>query len=182
MYGRLQEFLIEFPGFYVQPRTIRDYPSLSGAHVFGYTGEISKKKLKKIGGEYRMGDYIGISGLEESYESLLKGMRGVRHVMVNVRGAEMGAFKEGLYDTVSISGLDLTSTLKSSLQKYGEQLMVNKTGAIVCIEPSSGEVLAFVSSPTYNPVELTGKGFSTNYKKLSMDTLKPLFNRSIMAQ
>src|SRR5690606_31992810 len=130
---------------------------------------------------YEQGDYVGISGLEKSYEEQLRGKRGTRFVMKNVHGVEKGSYKNGAYDTISIPGQNLTSTIDIRLQEYGEKLMTNKIGSVVAIEPSTGEILAFISAPTYDPGLLSGRQFSTNFRDLNSDPLKPLFNRPLMA-
>lgn len=182
-FGRIQDLLADFPGFYVQARTVRNYPQSSAANALGYIGEISKEKIELVGKDnYRSGDYIGISGVESFYEKQLRGIRGVKYVLVNVKGEEKGRFKNGRFDTASVPGKDIISTLDLDLQQFAERLMKNKIGSVVAIEPSSGEILAFVSAPTYDPNLLTGEDFSKNYLALSRDSLKPLFNRALMAQ
>jgi penicillin-binding protein 2 len=181
-FAKLQDVLMDYKGFYPQARTIRGYPRHSMANALGYIGEISKKQLDKQKVKYyEQGDYVGISGLEGSYEEQLRGRRGSRYVMKNVHGVEKGSYKEGSHDTTSIPGQNLTSTVDIELQEYGEKLMSNKIGSVVAIVPSTGEILAFVSAPTYDPNELTGREFSTNFHKLDSDPLKPLFNRPLMA-
>ena len=181
-YARVQERLVDYPGFFVQARSIRNYPQNCMANALGYIGEISKEKIEKIGSDnYQAGDYIGISGLEEEYEKELRGVRGVRYTMVNVRGIEKGSFMDGQFDTLSVAGKDLISSIDIDLQMYAETLMVGQTGSIIALEPQTGEILAYVSAPSYNPNDLTGKNFSKNYRKLLMDEKRPLFNRPIMA-
>jgi penicillin-binding protein 2 len=180
--GKIQEQLLEYKGLYTQARTIRSYPKSVLANALGYIGEISKRQLEnQKDGYYSQGDYIGISGLESYYEEFLRGKKGVRHIMVDVKGAEKGSFKNGLYDTLPVAGQDLYTSIHLDLQIYGEKLMENKKGGIVAIDPSTGEVLAIVSAPTYNPNLLTGRKFSSNAAILQKDTLKPLFNRPLMA-
>lgn len=182
-FARIQDLLSDFPGFYVQARTVRNYPQSIAANALGYIGEISKEKIELVGRDnYKSGDYIGISGIEAFYEKELRGVRGVKYVMVNVRGEEKGRFKNGGYDTASVPGRDVIASLDLDLQAYAEKLMKNKVGSVVAIEPSTGEVLAFVSAPFYDPNLLTGEHFSGNYNKLVRDSLKPLFNRGLMAQ
>jgi penicillin-binding protein 2 len=185
-FAAIQDRLAQFKGFIVSPRTVRGYPHQSMANVLGYIGEISKNMLERMKQQgntyYSSGDYIGISGLEAEYEELLRGKRGVRHVLVNVHGLQKGKFEEGKFDTLAIRGEDLYTTLDLDLQQYGEQLMQNKAGSIVAIEPSTGEILAFVSAPTYDPNLLTiQRNFSTNFNLLQQDPNKPLFNRPLMA-
>lgn len=181
-YARIQERLVDFPGFYVQARSVRNYPFACMANALGYTGEVSKEKIELLGKDnYKAGDYVGISGIEEKYEKELRGQRGVKYVMVNVKGIEKGPFMEGRFDTVSVAGQDLQCTVDIDLQQYAELLMKNQTGSIVAIEPSTGEILCFVSAPSYDPNLLTGKEFSKNYRMLVTDPKKPLFNRPLMA-
>lgn len=180
-YARLQEKLFNFQGFYVQNRTLRKYPYNIAANILGYIGEVSKQKVAEDE-YYKPGDYIGISGIEKSYENYLRGKCGTKMVVVDNLNREVGSYKEGKYDTLPIAGIDLTCTIDYRLQKYGEQLMRNKTGSIVAIEPSSGEILTMVTSPTYDPNLLVGRTRNKNYTKLQQDTLKPLFNRALMAE
>jgi len=179
--SRLQDQLVDFPGFYITPRTVRGYPHQSMANALGYIGEINKKQLDQSNGYYKQGDYIGLSGLEKQYEPYLRGQRGVKYVMVDVHGIQKGSFKNGAYDTASVKGENLHTSIDLDLQAYGEKLMTNKAGSIVAIEPSSGEILAFVSAPSYDPNMLTGREYSKNFSKLLKDSLKPLFNRAMMA-
>ena len=179
-YATFQEKLYKFPGFFVQPRTLRKYPDPMAAHLFGYIGEVDTATTRK-NPYYRDGDYIGKSGIEQSYESVLRGQRGIRRVMVDVFNREKGSFQNGAYDTTAIAGESLTITLDAALQKYGEQLFANKVGAVVAIEPSTGEILACVSNPSYDPNLLVGRERTKNYAKLLFDPVKPLFNRALMA-
>jgi len=180
-YATLQEKLYKFPGFYVQSRTLRKYPDGVAAHTLGYIGEVNKNITEKDN-YYKDGDYIGISGIEKSYEIELRGKRGLRIMMVDVHNREKGSFMNGMYDTLAIAGSKLTSSIDAELQKYGEQLLQNKIGSLVAIEPSTGEILAVITSPTYDPNLLVGRTRSKNYNMLLRDTiLVPLFNRALMA-
>jgi len=180
-YAALQERLFKFHGFFVQSRTLRKYPDKIAAHLLGYIGE-ADKSTTETDPYYKEGDYIGISGIEKSYEKQLRGIKGMRIVMVDVHNREKGSFQNGLYDTLSIPGKNLTSTLDAKLQLYGERLMQNKIGSIVAIEPSSGEILALITSPSYDPNLLVGRVRSKNYAKLALDSIRvPLFNRALMA-
>ncbi|WOK06247.1 penicillin-binding transpeptidase domain-containing protein [Imperialibacter roseus] len=181
-FAKTQDYLIDFPGFYVSARTVRGYTTKSAANALGYTGEISKRQLDADRtGYYSQGDHIGISGLELSYERELRGKRGVKYKLVNVRGVDKGSFKNGLYDTLSIPGENITTTLDIELQQYAEKLLAGKVGSIVAIEPATGEILVFVSGPSYDPAVLSGRDFGANFTKLSQDSLVPLFNRPLMA-
>jgi penicillin-binding protein 2 len=182
-FARVQDHLIYFPGFSAQARTARAYNYPALANALGYVSEISGRQLERdTANYYRQGDYIGQSGIEAFYEKQLRGRRGVRFKLKNVRGIEKGVFKEGKYDTLSIPGENLTLTVDVDLQQYGEKLMEGKSGSIVAIEPSTGEILSIVSGPTYDPNELTGRRYSENFSRISQDTMKPLFNRPLMAQ
>ncbi len=179
-YATFQEKLYRFPGFFVQLRTLRKYPDPMAAHLFGYIGEVDTNITKKDP-YYKEGDYIGKSGIEQSYESVLRGRRGVRRIMVDVFNREKGSFQDGRYDTASEAGENLMLSLDAKLQRYGEQLMQNKVGAVVAIEPSTGEILACVSNPSYDPNLLVGRARTKNYVQLLLDPTKPLFNRALMA-
>jgi penicillin-binding protein 2 len=182
-FARIQDRMDEFPGFSIQARTTRNYTYPSAANALGYVSEVSKEELaKQSGGIYKQGDYIGKSGIEAYYEKYLSGKRGVKVVMHDVHGIDKGSFGEGKYDTLAVPGKDLTTSLDIELQRYGEYLLSGKAGSIVAIEPSSGEILALVSGPSYDPSLLTGKKYSSNYYLVSADTNKPLFNRPLMAQ
>ncbi|MCK5840487.1 MAG: penicillin-binding protein 2, partial [Bacteroidales bacterium] len=176
----LEEKLFKFPGFYVQPRTLRKYPWPVAAHTMGYVGEANRQLLEKDH-YYKSGDYVGISGLEKTYEQILRGRKGVKRVLVDVFNREMGSFQEGKYDTAMIKGLDLKTTLDAELQEYGELLITNKKGSIIALEPSTGEILALVSSPYYDPNLLVGRVRGKNYKNLQQNPLEPLFNRPLAA-
>ncbi len=179
-YAVLQEELYRFPGFYVQARTLRKYTRPVAAHLLGYVGEVDNKLIARDK-YYRSGDYIGTSGIEKSYEEQLRGRKGVNIFLVDVHNNIKGSYAEGRYDTVAIPGTNLWSTIDLALQEYGEKLMQNKTGSIVAIEPSTGEILTLVSSPTYDPSLLVGRVRSENFSILQADTVKPLFDRALMA-
>lgn len=182
-YAGIQDRLDEFPGFSIQARTTRSYPWPSAANALGYVSEVSKEDLANDSTKiYKQGDYIGKSGIEAHYERFLSGKRGVRVIMRNVHGMDKGSFGDGKFDTLAIPGMDLVSSLDLDLQLYGEKLLAGKAGSIVAIEPSSGEILALVSGPSYDPNLLTGKKYSSNFHLVSADTNKPLFNRPLMAQ
>lgn len=181
--ARIQDHIDEFRGFFIQVRTTRAYASTAAANAIGYVSEISKRQLSNQKEQiYRQGDYIGQSGIESYYEEYLRGTRGVKYLMRNKDGVIKGAYEEGKYDTLSIPGQDLTSTIDLTLQEYGEFLLKGKAGSIIAIEPASGEILAMVSGPSYDPNLLTGKNYSQNFVLISNDSLKPLFNRPLMAQ
>jgi len=179
-YGSFQEKLYKFKGFFVQGRTLRKYEYPSAAHVLGYVGEISENQLKKEK-YYAQGDYVGISGIEQTYEKELRGKKGVKYMLVDVHGREKGRFRSGRGDTAAIAGKNITLSLDIELQQYGEELMQNKIGSIVAVEPSSGEILSLISAPNYDPSLLIGRDRSTNFPVLLTDSLKPLLNRAIQS-
>jgi len=178
-YALLQEKIYKFPGFFVQPRTLRKYSKKSASHLFGYIGEVDSSIIKK-NQYYRMGDYIGMSGMEKAYEEVLRGKKGVSIFLVDVHNRVKGSFQNGRFDTIPTFGKNITSTIDGDLQEYGEKLMRNFKGSIVAIEPSTGEILAMVSSPTYDPQLLVGRVRSKNYNTLKQDPRLILFNRAIM--
>ncbi len=180
-YATIQEQLFKYPGFFVQTRMLRKYPRNSAAHILGYIGEVNQSTLDD-NPYYRSGDYIGKSGLEYSYEKLLRGKRGVKKVLVDVHNREKGSYEKGAYDTAAVTGTTIKTTIDVMLQEYGELLMQNKKGSIVAIEPKTGEILTLVSSPNYNPNLLVGRDVRKNYPVLSKDSLNPLFNRALMAK
>ncbi len=179
-YARFQEKMFMFPGFYVQPRTLRKYSKPVASHLLGYVSEADDGVIRKDP-YYRQGDYIGKSGVEEAYEKELRGKRGVKIFLVDVYSRIKGSYSGGAFDTTAVQGTDIISGIDIDLQEYGELLMKNKKGSIVALEPKTGEVLALVSSPNYDPGLLVGRIRSDNFAKLSADTLKPLFNRALMA-
>jgi len=180
-FGALQEKMFLFPGFFVQPRTLRKYSYPIAAHMLGYIGEVSPDIIAQ-NPYYKSGDYIGISGIEKSYEDTLRGRKGLKIRIVDVHNRDMGSFQEGKYDTASFEGTDLWCTIDADLQAYGELLMKQKKGSIVAIEPASGEILCLVSSPAYDPNLLVGRVRNANFLLLNEDTLNlPLFNRALMA-
>ncbi len=182
-FAKIQDNIDEFPGFYIQPRSTRAYTTKAAANALGYVSEISKTRLERDAENiYRQGDYIGQSGIEAYYEKYLRGQRGVKFKLRDVDGLDKGSFKDGEWDTLSVPGQNLICTIDKDLQEYGEYLFNGKAGSIIAIEPETGEILAMVSGPSYDPMLLTGRNYSSNYKLISNDTNKPLFNRPLMAQ
>ncbi len=181
-YARIEDFLVDYPGFEIRARTIRSYPDSILSNSLGYIAEISKSELKNDTEHYyHQGDYIGKSGIEAFYEEQLRGKRGAKFKYKNVNGVEKGDFEDGKFDTLAVPGLNLHSTIDINLQLYAEKLLKGKIGSVVAIEPVTGEILAMVSSPSYNPNALAGRDFSKEFAVLQGDTLVPLFNRPIMA-
>jgi penicillin-binding protein 2 len=179
-YAALQEKIYKFKGFFVQTRTIRKYPDHIASHLLGYISEVDKEMTEK-NPYYHEGDYIGLSGVEQTYEEYLRGKKGTRIVMVDVHNVTKGSFQNGKYDTASVPGQYLTTGLDAGIQALGEKLMAMKKGGIVAIDPSNGEILCVISSPTYDPNLLVGRERSSNYGKLLTDSTIPLFNRALMA-
>lgn len=177
-YGYIEEKLYRFQGFFVQPRTLRKYPMMIGAHILGYIGEATPKQIEKDS-YYKQGDYIGISGIERSYEKELRGIKGMKIRMVDVFNRDVGSFENGRYDTAAVMGNDLYTGLDADLQAFGEELMQGKRGSVVAIEPTTGEILCFLSSPGYDPNLLVGRVRGKNFDLLNQDPVKPLLNRAI---
>ncbi|WP_339874663.1 penicillin-binding protein 2 [uncultured Algoriphagus sp.] len=181
-FARIQDFLIDYPGLFIMTRSVRSYPNPIASHALGYIGEISGRQLERdSSGYYVQGDYVGLSGMERFYEDEMRGKKGVKYKMVNVRGVDKGPFKDGEYDTSSVAGHNINSSIDMELQKYGEKLMMGKTGSVVAIEPKTGEILSMISAPFYDPNTLTGSDFGKSYTALNKLETKPLFNRPIMA-
>jgi penicillin-binding protein 2 len=182
IYAPLQEKLYKYPGFFVQSRTLREYPGKSGAQVLGYVGEVNQRIID-ADKYYKSGDYIGVSGLEKTYEKELRGIKGVNNYMVDVHNRIKGRYNDGNADTTAILGQNLLTGLDADLQAYAELLMTNKKGAIVAIEPSTGEIILMVSTPSYDPNLLVGRQRSKNYAMLMQDSLfKPTWNRAIIGE
>jgi penicillin-binding protein 2 len=182
-YAAFQESLYEFPGFFVQTRNVRAYPWPNAAHVLGFIREVNQQELDVMGEIYDPGDYIGATGLEKEYEEALRGSKGTRFVMKDNLGRTVSSYKEGDLDTDPVSGVDMRTTLDITLQHYAEALMVGKIGAVVAIEPKSGEILTMASMPTYDPNKLTiNRQRGEAVRQLSTDSLKPFFNRAVMAE
>ena len=179
--GVLQEKLYKFPGVYVQNRTIREYSYPNAGLLLGNVGEVNRRDIEKDD-YYVSGDHSGRNGVEGSYEKILRGEKGVEILLRDAHGRIKGRYEQGSYDIPPASGKNLNLSIDIDLQAYGEKLMKNKLGSIVMIEPETGEILCMVSSPTYDPSLLVGKVRGENYQKLQKDPLKPLFNRSLMAQ
>ncbi len=179
-YAVLQEKLFKFPGFYVQPRTLRKYPKDIASHVLGYVGEVDRRIIQENPG-YAMGDYLGITGVEKTYEEELRGEKGVNIFLVDVHNRIMGSYQDGKFDVPATVGNDINLSIDAVTQEYGEKLMRNKIGSIVAIEPATGEILSLVSAPSYDPELLVGRPRTGNFRQLSADTLNPLFNRALMA-
>ncbi len=179
-YAMLAEKMHKFQGFYIQKRDIRDYKTDYGANVLGFIAEVNNNIIENDP-YYNLGDLIGKQGIEKSYEELLRGRKGVRYIQKDRFNRNIGSVNNGLYDTLPVPGKDLTLTLDIDLQGYGEQLMTKKRGGIVAIDPKTGEILALVSAPSYQPQLLVGRQRSINYNILNSDTInRPLFDRGLL--
>ncbi len=177
----IQQSMYKFPGFYIQNRTLREYAYPMAAHVFGSIGEVSPAKIE-ADPYYKQGDYAGRDGVEKTYEKQLRGEKGVEILLRDAKGRIKGKYEEGRKDIAPKAGQNLMLSLDAQLQILGERLLKGKMGSVVAIEPSTGEILAMVSSPAYNPSILVGRQRSKNYAELLKDPLKPLYNRATQAQ
>lgn len=176
-----QEKIFRFPGFYVQKRSIRQYQYPYAAHVLGDVAEVSKSDVENSD-YYQPGDYIGKLGIERSYEEQLRGEKGVQILLRDAHGRVQGNYQDGKFDRRPVAGKNLTLSIDIKLQELGERLLEGKIGSIVAIEPSTGEVLCMVSSPTYDPRIMVGRQRGKNHLALSRNVWKPLLNRAIMGQ
>lgn len=178
--ARYSENLYAFPGFQLVERSIRSYPRPSAGNIMGYIGEVSPKMLEKPRfASYQQGDYVGIDGLEASYEEVLRGQRGVHFFEKDNYNRPRDPYKRGALDTQEVAGRSLQLYVDAALQEYGEKLMRNKLGSVVAIDPSTGGILAMISSPAYDPNLLRGSERSRNFSKLFADATLPLFNRAM---
>lgn len=181
-YAAFQEMQRKFSGFYIQKRSLRDYQVDCGANVFGFITQVNENIIKNSK-YYNSGDLIGKQGVEESYEEILRGIKGVKYLQKDKFNRDIGSYKDGKFDTVAVQGKDITLSIDAELQKYGEQLMINKRGGIVAIEPKTGEILALVTAPSYDPAILVGRQRSKNYTMLYHDSIaKPLYDRGLLAE
>lgn len=179
-YGLLQEKLYKYPGFYIQNRTIRQYNYFTAPHILGNVREVSRRDIERDT-YYQRGDYTGDLGVEKSYETYLRGEKGVEILLRDAHGRVKGKYENGEYDKLPVSGKNLKLSIDVELQQYAESLMQNKIGAVVAIEPATGEILAMVSAPTFNPAILVGRERGKNYLALTKDPYKPLYDRAISA-
>ncbi|WP_255490493.1 penicillin-binding protein 2 [Dysgonomonas sp. 511] len=176
--GLLQEKLYKFPGFFIQKRTLRQYAYTNAGLLLGYVAEVNKTQMEEDS-YYARGDYGGKSGIELSYEKHLRGTKGIEILLRDAHGRIQGKYEDGKHDKAPVSGKNITLSIDIELQKYGEYLMDKKVGSIVMIEPSTGQVLCMVTSPTYDPSMLIGRDFSKRFADLAQDPLKPLLNRAV---
>jgi penicillin-binding protein 2 len=181
-FAAFQEKIRKYEGFYFQKRSLRDYEVNFGANIFGFITQVNEKLVAK-NPYYNSGDLIGRQGVEESYEDLLRGIKGIKYIQKDKYNREIGSYKDGKYDTIAVQGEDINLTIDAELQKYGEELMINKRGGIVAIEPRTGEILALVTAPSYDPGILVGRQRSKNYTELYRDSIaKPLYDRGLLAE
>jgi len=181
-YAYLQEKMHKFKGFYIQKRSLREYPLNSAPNVLGYISEVNEELIKKKP-YYQLGELIGTAGVEKTYEESLRGTKGVKYIQRDRFNKEIGPYKDGIYDTLPIPGKDIVLTIDAKLQQYGEALMANKRGGIVAIEPATGEILSMISTPTYNPNLMVGRDRSKNFTKLYLDTINiPLLDRGLQGE
>ena len=182
-YARIQESLAEFPGFEPQIRNVRGYPQHHGGSVLGYLSEVSEKQLKDSLNVYESGDYVGKTGLERYYETVLRGQKGIEYILKDNLGRRVGKWKEGKLDSFAIQGSDLQSSIDLGLQGLAEKLLKHKIGSVVAIEPNTGEIMAMVTSPNFDPEQMViSKKRGEFIAALSKDSLKPLFDRSVSAE
>ena len=181
-YAQLQEKMRKYQGFYIQKRLLRYYDTKSGANVLGYISEVNDWEIKK-NPYYIQGELTGRTGIEKQYETLLRGRKGVKYIQKDRFNRDLGPYRDGTFDTLPIPGKEIHVTLDKTLQEYGEELMHGKRGGIVALEPASGEILALISGPTYDPALLVGRERSRNYNKLHYDTIsKPTWDRALLAE
>lgn len=180
-FSSFQEKLYRFPGFYIQKRSIREYSGTIAGHILGDVAEVSQSDIENDD-YYQPGDYIGKMGIEREYEKELRGQKGVQILLRDAHGRIKGRYKNGQYDQKPRPGSDLQLGIDTDLQALGERLMEGKLGAVVAIEPKTGQILAMVSSPTFDPREMIGKMRGKNQQRMTLDPSKPLLNRAIMGQ
>ena len=181
-YAYLSEKMHKYKGFYIQKRALRNYQVSHSANVFGYIAEVNNQIIKK-NSYYQMGDLIGKAGIEQEYEEVLRGIKGINYIQTDRFNRIIGPYKQGIYDTLPVNGKDITLTIDETLQEYGEKLLVNKRGGIVALEPATGEILALITASNYDPGLLVGRERSKNFTKLWYDTIsRPLFDRVLQGE
>ena len=173
----IQQSMYKYPGFYIQNRTLREYAFPHAAHVLGSIGEVSQKRIESDS-YYKSGDYAGRDGVEYTYEKSLRGEKGVEILLRDAKGRIKGKYEDGRMDVAPKAGSNLVLTIDIQLQVLAEKLLDGKIGSVVAIEPKTGEILALVSNPTFNPALLVGRQRSKNYAELVRDLTKPLMNRA----
>lgn len=179
---RFEENSWKFPGFVLVQRPVRVYPFKAAAHILGYIAEVSPKQIENSESFYRMGDYVGQTGLESIYEKVLMGQRGVQYLIKDNKNRLVGSYEKGEFDTAAIAGRGLKTFIDIELQQLAEKLMTNKVGSVVALDPKTGGIIAMTSGPNFNPNELTGPNRNKNYARLVLDVSAPLLNRAIKGQ
>lgn len=177
--ARFEENSWKYPGFNLVERPLRTYPFNAAAHILGYIREADARDIERSGGFYKQGDFIGKTGLESYYENVLMGQRGVQYMIKDNKNRLVGHYENGVYDTASVAGRGLKTSIDVELQQMAEKLMSNKVGGLVAIDPKTGGILAMVSGPNFNPNDLTGSDGSKNYSKMVLDVTSPMLNRAI---
>ncbi len=181
-YASLSEKMYKYEGFYIQRRSLREYQVDHSANVMGYIAEVNNATIEQ-NPYYQMGELIGTAGVEKEYEDVLRGVKGVKYVQKDRFNRSIGPYKDGVFDTLPERGNDIQLTIDATLQKYGQELMIHKRGGIVAIEPATGEILALITAPSYDPSLLVGRDRSKNFTKLWYDTIgKPLYDRVLMGE
>ena len=181
-YAAFQEKQRKFQGFEIVKRSLRDYQTTAGSNIFGFITQVNDKIVSE-NSYYKSGDLIGRQGVEQEYENVLRGIKGVKYRQRDKFNKDIGSYKDGKFDTIAVQGEDIKLTIDIALQEYGEELMKNKRGGIVAIEPSTGEILALVTAPSYDPAILVGRERSRNYTQLYNDSIaKPLFDRALLGE
>jgi penicillin-binding protein 2 len=183
LYAKLYENMYKFPGFNLTDRSVRTYPFNTGAQVLGYIAEVDTSFLRRHKEEgYEMGDYAGMNGLERTYEKVLMGERGIKRFVRDNKSRIQGAYENGMFDTSAVAGRNLYTSVDVEVQQLAEKLLANKIGSAVAINPKTGGIIAMVSSPNYNPNDLTGSARRKNLGRMLLDTARPMFNRAIKGQ
>ena len=182
--ARIQELIFKYPAFSIVSRPQRQYEINTSGNLLGYTNQVNEHDIKKDSLYYLPGDIIGKSGIEKSYEKELRGEKGMKYIQKDIRQKNIGSYKNGELDKDVITGKDLTLTIDYDLQKLAEEMLVNKHGAIVAIDPNNGEILTMATGPDIDPNLFTGPDKSRNLYRLANDTIdenKPTFDRSVQA-
>ncbi len=182
--ARIQEIIFKYPAFSIVSRPQRQYEVSTSGNLLGYTNEVNERELKKDSIYYLPGDFIGKTGIEKSYEKDLRGIKGVQYIQKDIRLRSIGSYKDGALDKDVVTGKDITLTIDYDLQRMAEEMLVNKQGAIVAIDPSNGEILALATGPDIDPNLFSGPNKTRNLYRLQMDTIynnRPTFDRSLQA-
>ena len=182
--ARIQEIIFKYPAFNIVSRPQRQYEVSTSGNLLGYTNEVNDRDIKKDSLYYLPGDFIGKTGVEKSYEKELRGIKGVQYIQKDIKLRSIGPYKNGTLDKDVVTGKDITLTIDYDLQRMAEEMMVNKQGAIVALDPSNGEILVMATGPDIDPNLFTGPEKTKNLYRLQMDTIynnRPTFDRSVQA-